>query len=86
LAIKVAETYIKKVNRMAFHILVFLKYLKVTATRKKEANGIFHFGEIINNPANTQRSNRKLILMSDDVSLDIIFFIIMVYVFLIMLS
>ena len=61
---------------MAFHNLVFLKYRKVIATRKKEANGIFHFGELINRPLNMANSKRKLILTSDDASFDNMFFMI----------
>ena len=71
---------------MAFHNLVFLKYRKVIVTRKKEANGIFHLGEIIKMPANIPTNNRKLILDSEDISLDNMVFIIPDFSFLIMLS
>ena len=68
LAMKEADTYIKKVNNTAFHSFTFLKYLRFTAMTRNDAHAIFHFGELINRPVNMANSKRKLILTSDDAS------------------
>jgi hypothetical protein len=76
LAMKEADTYIKKVNNTAFHSFTFLKYLRFTAMTRNDVHTIFHFGELINRPLNMANSKKKLILTSDDASFDNMFFMI----------